>query len=206
MGRQSPAENRFRKRVRDERERRGWSQSDLSKLLQENGSHSIYPSTVAKIEAGDRRVAIDEAQAIAELFGVSVDSLLGRQVGIERDLEYMLRSVLATTRQCGQQLDIIIGTFVDAVQELSVLSFSGRESLESDISQAAEAMVSARDALLRIAAFKLPPNATVTAEVMREMDAAMNKFFAHFSVYEPSRQEPSPNKAPRKGSRNAKKS
>jgi hypothetical protein len=41
----------------------------------------MHPTTVAKIEAGDRSVRINEAVGIADLFEVSLDSLLGRKLG-----------------------------------------------------------------------------------------------------------------------------
>ena len=78
MGKQSAVETRFRERVRAERDRRRWSQADLSKRLQAKGLDHILPSTVAKIEGGDRAVRIDEANALADLFAISVDDLLGR--------------------------------------------------------------------------------------------------------------------------------
>jgi ribosome-binding protein aMBF1 (putative translation factor) len=78
MGTQSPVEIRFRQHVRDERDRRGWSQAGLAELLQNNGLPHILASTVAKIEAGDRAVRIDEAHVLAELLETSVDALLGR--------------------------------------------------------------------------------------------------------------------------------
>ena len=53
--------------------------------------------TIAKIEAGDRTVRIDEATAIADLFGLSLDALLGRK-GMEDDRSHAL-SVLADEAQ-----------------------------------------------------------------------------------------------------------
>jgi hypothetical protein len=38
----------------------------------------VYPTTIAKIEAGDRAVRVGELDGIATLFGASVDLLLGR--------------------------------------------------------------------------------------------------------------------------------
>lgn len=70
----------FRKRCKLERERRGWSQADMSKLLAEK-KIGISTTAVAKLEAGTREVKIDEAAAIADTFGVSLDSLLGRTGG-----------------------------------------------------------------------------------------------------------------------------
>lgn len=73
-------EKRFRERVYAERTRRGreWSQAELAKRLQAKGLRHMLPSTVAKIEIGERAVRIDEASALADLFAMSVDELLGR--------------------------------------------------------------------------------------------------------------------------------
>lgn len=79
MGSGSALQVQFRKSVRLERERRGWSQSYMAKLLTDRGIDSIYPTTVAKIESGDREVKLDEAAALADLFGGSLDWLLGRE-------------------------------------------------------------------------------------------------------------------------------
>jgi hypothetical protein len=52
-----------------------------------------YDSTIAKIEAGDRSVSIDEAAVIADIFEISLDSLLGRK-GMEDNQSHAL-SVLS---------------------------------------------------------------------------------------------------------------
>ena len=67
--------------MRAERERRGWSQEELAKRLTDKGVDT-YASTVAKIESEKkpRAVRLAEAAAIADLFDVSLDTLLGRQM------------------------------------------------------------------------------------------------------------------------------
>lgn len=80
MGRGTKVETRFREAVRRERERQGWSQAYLAAFLQSRGCPHILSTTVAKIENGDRAVRIDEAAVMADIFGVSVDSLLGRPI------------------------------------------------------------------------------------------------------------------------------
>src|SRR5258705_8927715 len=93
MGKNERAAAYFRKQVRAERERRGWSQSQVAELLRGKGFR-VHTTTIAKIEAGDRAVPIDEASAIADVFGTSLDRLLGRGVGPEQDLRYTLEAVL----------------------------------------------------------------------------------------------------------------
>jgi hypothetical protein len=38
----------------------------------------VYPSTIAKIEAGKRAVQVNELSVYADLFGTSIDTLVGR--------------------------------------------------------------------------------------------------------------------------------
>jgi transcriptional regulator with XRE-family HTH domain len=82
MARRAATENYFGKRVKDEREARGWSQAQFAQMLSDAGLKMIHPSTVAKIELGTRPSRIDEAVVVADLFGISLDALLGRD-GLE---------------------------------------------------------------------------------------------------------------------------
>ncbi|MBT2266293.1 helix-turn-helix transcriptional regulator [Rhodococcus erythropolis] len=74
------AEARFGARVRIERERRGWSQSDLADRVGSLGI-AMHPATIAKIEARDskkpRNIRLDEAHALAEIFNISIESMIG---------------------------------------------------------------------------------------------------------------------------------
>lgn len=78
MVRTSVAQNHFRKKARKARQQRGWSQADLAKRLTDMGIDSMYATTVAKIEAGDREIKLDEAAAMADLFDMSLDELVAR--------------------------------------------------------------------------------------------------------------------------------
>jgi transcriptional regulator with XRE-family HTH domain len=65
------------KRVKAYRDRNNWSQAELAnQLVQKN--FRVYGSTVAKIEAGERPVKAAELAAMADVFGISTDTLLGR--------------------------------------------------------------------------------------------------------------------------------
>ena len=66
----------------------------MAKLLSDKGVQPMHPTTIAKIEAGDRSVRINEAVAIADVFEVSLDALLGREPGPRRDLHYALGALL----------------------------------------------------------------------------------------------------------------
>jgi transcriptional regulator with XRE-family HTH domain len=119
MGTQKWADERFGKRVRAEREHRGWSQADMAKMLSDNGIHPMHPTTVAKIEAGDRSVRINEAVGMADLFGVSLDALMGRTQGSHEDeLKYSLRVLRDTALQSSQQVWVAMESIRDQLNEL----------------------------------------------------------------------------------------
>jgi transcriptional regulator with XRE-family HTH domain len=161
MGRKSAVETRFRERVKQERDRRAWSQADLSELLQGRGLEHIYPTTVAKIESGERAVRIDEATAIADLFEVSVDALLGRNVKQGSDLAYTLRSVQNIARQSAQQTAAIADTLDASLADLNALEFDGRETLKKDVVSAQRALRKAQAAFANVAKFRPPPGVTL---------------------------------------------
>ncbi|WP_175611255.1 helix-turn-helix domain-containing protein [Mycobacterium sp. SP-6446] len=90
MGNRPANMDRFRERIFHERDRRNWSQAEVAKRLTAMGIDNMHPTTVAKIEAGDREVKLDEAAAMADLYGLPLDTLLGRRPKGVRDLHYVL--------------------------------------------------------------------------------------------------------------------
>jgi hypothetical protein len=48
-------------------------------MLAARGIDKMHHTTVAKIEGGDREVKLDEAAALADLYGLSLDAMLGRK-------------------------------------------------------------------------------------------------------------------------------
>lgn len=93
MGNKRGDADYFRRRFKLERERRGWSQADVSKMLAEKRI-GISTTAVAKLEAGTRDVKIDEAAAIADIFDVSLDWLLGRTSG-ESDKSHAMTALVS---------------------------------------------------------------------------------------------------------------
>lgn len=67
----------FRERVRLERTRLGLNQEQLSILLSDKGARS-YSTAISKIEGGIRPARMDELLVLAEIFGLSIDVLVGR--------------------------------------------------------------------------------------------------------------------------------
>ncbi len=154
MGRQKWTDELFGKRVRVERERRGWSQTKMAKLLTDKKIEPMYATTVAKIEAGSRSVRINEAVAIADLFEVPLDGLLGRKPGAERDLAYALGALMdavytsrtelhRTARSLRDRLADIPSDFA----ELDTLARHGREVF-GHLETAREALSKLEDQLI----------------------------------------------------------
>ena len=72
----------------------------MADMLSDKGIAPMHATTIAKIEAGSRSVRINEAVGIADLFEVSLDSLLGRKPGTERsDLTYRLGALAASAHE-----------------------------------------------------------------------------------------------------------
>ena len=90
----------------------------------------MHPTTVAKIEAGDRSVRINEAAGIADLFEVSLDSLLGRKPRARRDeLAYMLRVFRDVAQQSSHQVWATMETIREQLEELPA-EFDGADMLQ----------------------------------------------------------------------------
>ncbi|MCZ4117906.1 helix-turn-helix domain-containing protein [Streptomyces sp. H39-S7] len=69
-------EDNAAKRIKVERDKRGWSTTTLSELLNEAG-YEMNPSAVWRIENGKRRINLDEAIGFADAFGVSLANFVG---------------------------------------------------------------------------------------------------------------------------------
>lgn len=77
----------------------------MAKMLSDNGIDPMHSTTIAKIEAGERSVRINEAVGIAELFGVSLDFFMGRRSGPQlNEVTYALRVLRESTRLACQQV------------------------------------------------------------------------------------------------------
>jgi transcriptional regulator with XRE-family HTH domain len=98
MGRRELVAEKFGERLREERGHRGLSQAQLAKLLSARGV-TAYPTTIAKIETGERVVRIEELAAIADLFDLSLDALIGRRERPSGDLDYAERALRDTVER-----------------------------------------------------------------------------------------------------------
>lgn len=134
--------------MEQERRRRNWSRADFAKMLHSKGFTHIYASTVAKIEYGERSVRIDEANAIADVFEVSVDALLGRSVAAQHDEMYVFKALLDSAQQASWQVSSIETTLRDRITELDAFDLPQMmRTFQSDCERACDALAQANDAL-----------------------------------------------------------
>jgi transcriptional regulator with XRE-family HTH domain len=154
MGSQGRAGNQFRKRLKAERELRDWSQEDVAKMLSDKGIHGVYATTISKIEAGDRAVRVDELAGIADLFGASLDGLIGRSLNPARDLTFTLQTFMETVRQSYSQVSSLEASLRSLTLELAAFQFDERDALTTGGDQACAALATARQVLAEV--FRTP--------------------------------------------------
>ncbi|MDH6283540.1 helix-turn-helix transcriptional regulator [Prescottella agglutinans] len=117
MGNES-VEDRFARRVRAERESRGWTQAQLAEALSEHGI-KFHQSAIAKIENRDvdrpRVIRLDEAEALARVFGLSLNEMFEsfdyRRIALARRFLAWLDK-LGETRHEGRR-------FIDEIEALA---------------------------------------------------------------------------------------
>lgn len=101
-------------RIKLEREERGWGTNALSDRLNEIG-YEINPSAVWRIENRKRRVNLDEAIGFAEVFGISLENLVGpprlavhaRAMELVEEIRRRYRETRRTQRAFGEATDAL---------------------------------------------------------------------------------------------------
>jgi transcriptional regulator with XRE-family HTH domain len=103
------------KRIADERNARDWTQQRLADELTKRGVPSRW-SAISKIEIGSRPVHARELSALADIFDMSIDVLVG-QPPTGGDMEWLRRSltraavsVARTTAESADLFESISGT------------------------------------------------------------------------------------------------
>jgi 3-oxoacyl-(acyl-carrier-protein) synthase len=117
----------------------------MAKLLRDKGVH-VHPTTVAKIEAGERAAKIDEIAAIADIFEISVDMLLGRSAAPKNDDMYALRALMDTAQQASWQAQTIENTLRERIAEVTTSEGPGK-TIAAECERAADALAEAHTVL-----------------------------------------------------------
>lgn len=70
-------------RVRQAREARGMTQAELSQALRDRGSSHFHPTTISRIEKGERPLRLSDALALSSVLDTSVDNFRPRNAASE---------------------------------------------------------------------------------------------------------------------------
>lgn len=132
----------------------------MAELLSQEG-FQFHGTTVAKIEAGDRTVSVAEAAAFAGIFGVSLDSLLGRNVNLENDLTYAVHGLQEAARQVADQITAAAHLFAARADDVIAFDFEDRDALLQPLGEACRSLVLADLALAKLRRFDLPADLSV---------------------------------------------
>ena len=122
----------------------------MAEMLKLKGVDHVYPSLLAKIENGQREVKLDEAVAIADLLGLSIDTLLGRTPSSpESDTVYALRLLAGTSQQWCRQVWGMSEALHEQLAEITV-DFTGEYTLADHGHDTWNHLVTAFESLLRL--------------------------------------------------------
>jgi transcriptional regulator with XRE-family HTH domain len=121
----------------------------MAKILSDSGINPMHPTTIAKIEAGDRSVRINEAVGIATVFRVSLDRLLSRRASGAQlnDVAYTLRVLRGTARQSTQQVWATAESLREQLEDMP-RGFEGRDALLEHADETWNRLISAFEALV----------------------------------------------------------
>ena len=108
----------------------GLSQAELAEHMEYRGFKNFYPSTIAKIEAGDRDLKMDEGLALADLLGIEPGAfLVARDEG---ELESSLSRIAALANQRvwkqWKVLAVEAKNFRDLAEECRQAAIAAREA------------------------------------------------------------------------------
>jgi transcriptional regulator with XRE-family HTH domain len=111
-------DKQFGQQLKKQRDKLTWTQPQMAKMLEDKGVAPMGATTLAKIEAGTRSVRINEAVAIADLFEVSLDELLGRQLPDDTSLTFAMTTLLGYVRDAENSMIQARGTVTDIGEQL----------------------------------------------------------------------------------------
>jgi transcriptional regulator with XRE-family HTH domain len=114
MGSTKWVDEQFGQRVKQNRERKGWTQQQMAAMLAEKGIQPMHATTVAKIEAGDRSVRINEAVGIANLFEMALDALVGRPD--DTSITFALTQWMGYAETAQKNIGLAQGTAADIIE------------------------------------------------------------------------------------------
>lgn len=98
----SAADQQFVQTMKRMRQERGWSQTDLATVLKERGWSVARQAIVSRIEQGEREVRLGEAYLIAQVLGMSVESMAAPD-----EVHLLLRDLDADAEQVRHEAEAV---------------------------------------------------------------------------------------------------
>jgi len=113
--------------VKQLRENEGWTMSELATRLSDAGLTNFHPTTVARMERGERPVRLSEAVVIAGLFDLGVDDLVAETRNDVMELEEYIDSLKFAHK--------LAGRWLHSIEYYSGLLRDHLEQLERDLAE-----------------------------------------------------------------------
>jgi transcriptional regulator with XRE-family HTH domain len=148
MGTPTFSDRAFRDNLRRERQSRQLSLAQVAKLLQAKGLR-IYTTTIAKLESGERAAKLDEVVALADVFNLSIDALVGRSGRRSRtgDKSLPLHALAKRTASTAAAVDALEAGVREHLAELEAFTLRRDEAAAAtECERAAQALAEAATA------------------------------------------------------------
>lgn len=134
MATQGKIGDQLRERIRTEREWREWTQSLTTTLLRSQGIN-IGVKTLSKIETGDRAILPEELNALADLFGMSVDALMGRNP-TGADLMWVMSKLTSNAQKTASEVRNLYTRIDNDLKDVCYYANSGATSVKGVLTSA----------------------------------------------------------------------
>jgi transcriptional regulator with XRE-family HTH domain len=108
------------------------SQTELAARLTKQGFRA-YGSTVAKIERNERDLRAEELAAYADVFGCSIDALLGRRGRPAGDRNFLLRRLAESIDDFARTVRVGLRDVAERATQVGAADLAGTAELLADI-------------------------------------------------------------------------
>lgn len=93
--------------VQAQREDKGWSMTEFASMLSEAGLKNFHPTTIGRLERGERPVRLNEAVVIAKVLGSALDDLVVEPLPGDDALKFATNSVESSSKRAARAFDVV---------------------------------------------------------------------------------------------------
>jgi transcriptional regulator with XRE-family HTH domain len=90
--------------VQAQREEKGWSMTEFAGMLSEAGLTNFHPTTVGRLERGERPVRLSEAVVIAGVLGSKLDDLVVEPLSGDEDAKWTITAIEGVSKRAARYL------------------------------------------------------------------------------------------------------